>query len=236
MCRARAAQRRVWLQTEQRDSARNWSVNDDVLLAPGYMSIEPPPSGPPVSSRTLLARLHQLRTPTQVLGAGTTGWRCRAAAEVQAVESQLGRSAPTGVRSVTKKQVLCPFCHRVLLRNRVRAHLDTCAVANGRDEPSVGPPRVVRRRPAGIKRPETTLPSHEAVPGRALRVYSKRGTRVLGSRRCSRCAKQALETFRYSRSSHGVIYLCSACRARLHPGYFSVLLARPLQGGDFRPR
>lgn len=134
---------------------------------------------------------------------------------------------------------LCPHCHQPVLDHAMRKHLNSCAPPT-----QVSEAGIKRRRAQGKAAPsadgdrdrrQPVAPKGSVKPTARprLRITSKRATRVVGKRECSKCGRSSLETHRYAKSNRGVVYLCRGCHLKRHPGYLGVNVVRPYQGGGF---
>ena len=142
-----------------------------------------------------------------------------------------------------RKVRTCPYCQRPVLDHTMLRHLETCQAEAGTSHAE----RVTTSRKRRLSAPVATefqvTTRSQLKPGQQgaivippLRIYSKRGIRCSGRRLCAQCRRERLETYRYSRSNRGTVYLCRECHMQLHPSYLGVLVVKPLQGGDFRSR
>jgi len=141
---------------------------------------------------------------------------------------------------VKSESRVCPFCQEVVPPRRMRAHLDRYHAGQTPDSEKAKPKHATRRRPSGTKpKPAQGARARSGKlppPREPLQLISRRATRVPGKRQCTNCHKQVMETYRYAKSNWGVAYLCRGCHVAVHPGYMGMLVIRPMQGGDFRPR
>lgn len=48
-----------------------------------------------------------------------------------------------------------------------------------------------------------------------LQLISKRGTRVEGTRKCSKCKKTFNALWRYAESTQGTVYFCMSCKSKV---------------------